>query len=149
MEVQADFRDLLALFNKHQVDYVVVGGYALAYLGAPRYTGDLDILIRPDPANADRVLTALEEFGFGAVGVDPSRLRETRIKSFNLVIHRSGVDLVTSLTGVTWTEADCGAPAWKIRGNTGTFPWTKRVPGKQTGHGRKKDLADLEALGEE
>ena len=51
MEVQQDFRDLLALFNKHKVDYIIVGAYALGFHGAPRYTGDLDVFVKPDPIN--------------------------------------------------------------------------------------------------
>ena len=47
MEAQQDFRDLLALFNAHKVDYLILGAHALAYHGAPRYTGDMDILVRP------------------------------------------------------------------------------------------------------
>jgi len=46
MEAQPDFRELLALFNAHKVKYLVVGGYALAFLGAPRYTGDLDLFVK-------------------------------------------------------------------------------------------------------
>ena len=69
MEVQQDFRDLLALFSAHKVDYLIVGAYALAYHGAPRYTGDMDILVSPNPENAYRILKALEEFGFGCVGL--------------------------------------------------------------------------------
>lgn len=46
MAVQQDFKDLLELFNVYKVEYVIVGGYALALLGAPRYTGDIDILVR-------------------------------------------------------------------------------------------------------
>ena len=46
MEVQPDFRDLLALLNENKVDYMIVGGYALAFHGAPRYTGDIDIFIK-------------------------------------------------------------------------------------------------------
>lgn len=46
MEVQPDFRDLLALLNKHKVEYMIVGGYALAFHGAPRYTGDIDIFVK-------------------------------------------------------------------------------------------------------
>jgi hypothetical protein len=45
MEIQSDCRDLLELFNKNSVEYVIVGGYALAFHGAPRYTGDLDIFV--------------------------------------------------------------------------------------------------------
>lgn len=48
MEIQSDFRDLLELFNKHKVEYLIVGGYALAFHGAPRYTGDLDIFINAE-----------------------------------------------------------------------------------------------------
>jgi hypothetical protein len=69
MEVQQDFKDLLELFNKHKIDYIVVGGYALGFHGAPRYTGDLDIFVRPDPVNARRIMQALNEFGFGSVGL--------------------------------------------------------------------------------
>ncbi|GAG88788.1 unnamed protein product, partial [marine sediment metagenome] len=50
MEVQSDFRDLFALFNAREVDYLIVGAYALAFHGAPRYTGDMDILVNPDAA---------------------------------------------------------------------------------------------------
>jgi len=64
VEVQPDFRDLLALFNAHQVDYIIVGAHALAYHGAPRYTGDMDLLVRPDPDNAQRILQALDQCGF-------------------------------------------------------------------------------------
>ncbi len=56
MEVQPDFRELLRLFNGHGVDYLIVGAHALAYHGAPRYTGDLDILVRRAPENARRIL---------------------------------------------------------------------------------------------
>ena len=63
MEIQPDFKELLELFNKHKVDYVIVGGYALAFHGAPRYTGDMDILVNPDAINADRIMAALEDFG--------------------------------------------------------------------------------------
>jgi hypothetical protein len=69
MEVQPDFRDLLALFNAHGVDYLIVGACALVYHGVPRYTGDLDILVRPDSESAQRILGALDEFGFGSLGL--------------------------------------------------------------------------------
>jgi hypothetical protein len=60
MEVQQDFKELLELFNANRVEYVIVGGYALAFHGAPRYTGDLDILIKPEEENARRVMKALD-----------------------------------------------------------------------------------------
>ncbi len=63
MEVQQDFKELLQLFNAHEVEYVIVGGYALAFHGAPRYTGDIDILVRPEEKNATRQDTVPETRG--------------------------------------------------------------------------------------
>jgi hypothetical protein len=64
MDVQPDFRDLFTLLNENNVEYLIVGGYALAFHGAPRYTGDIDIFVRPHPENAQRILKALAAFGF-------------------------------------------------------------------------------------
>jgi hypothetical protein len=69
VRIQSDFSELLASFNARNVEYVIVGAYALAFHGAPRYTGDLDIFIKPDPENARRVLDALQAFGFGSVAL--------------------------------------------------------------------------------
>jgi hypothetical protein len=52
MEAQPDFRELLALFNAHRVEYMIVGAYALAFHGVPRFTGDLDLFVKADPDNA-------------------------------------------------------------------------------------------------
>jgi hypothetical protein len=69
MEAQKDFRDLFELLSAHKVEYIVVGAYALAFHGVPRYTGDMDIFVRPDSENARRILAALNDFGFGSVGL--------------------------------------------------------------------------------
>lgn len=75
MEVQNDFKELLELFNAHKVEYLIVGGYALAFHGVPRYTGDIDIFVKPDTENALRILKALDEFGFGSVGLKEEDFR--------------------------------------------------------------------------
>ena len=82
METQPDFRELLALFSAHHVEYLIVGGYALAFHGAPRFTGDLDILVHPDAVNAQRILTVLEAFGFASVGL-PRTILSARIRWYN------------------------------------------------------------------
>ena len=64
-----DFKEFVALLTSNRVDYLIVGGYALAAYGHPRYTGDLDFWIGTDPANARRLLAALDQFGFGALGI--------------------------------------------------------------------------------
>jgi len=69
MEVQPDFRDLLQLFNALAVEYVIVGGYALAFQGAPRFTAGLAILVKGNPENPQRILSAFAESGFKSVGL--------------------------------------------------------------------------------
>ena len=64
MEVQPDFRYLLTLFNAHKVEYMIVGGYALAFHGVPRYTGDIDLLVKPDIKNAKRIRIGLQVLCF-------------------------------------------------------------------------------------
>ena len=63
---------MLASFNARRVEFLIVGGYPLAFHGAPRFTRDLEILVRPDAANARRVLAALQDFGFGAPDLTPA-----------------------------------------------------------------------------
>ena len=67
MEVQKDFKEFLVLLNAHDVNFMIVGGYALAYHGAPRYTGDIDVFVKPDIENAQRIIKVLEEFGFSSL----------------------------------------------------------------------------------
>ena len=59
MEVQADFRDLLALLNEHKVEHLIVGGYALAFHGAPQFTCDINVFMRPHPASSRPVAQVL------------------------------------------------------------------------------------------
>ena len=148
MEVQQDFRNLLELFNKHKVDYIIVGAYALGFYGAPRYTGDLDVFVRPEPANARRIMQALHEFGFGSVGLKAADFAEAG-KVVQLGYPPVRIDIITSITGVLWEQARSG----RVQGSFGDlmvhyigraeFITNKRALG------RKKDIADLEAVGED
>jgi hypothetical protein len=107
MEVQQDFRELLALFNKHEVDYLIVGAYALGFHGVPRYTGDLDIFVKPDPVNARSIMQALHEFGFGSVGLTAADF-EVEGKVVQLGFPPVRIDIMTSITGVSWEQARSG-----------------------------------------
>ncbi|MFA5689210.1 MAG: hypothetical protein WC959_08705 [Kiritimatiellales bacterium] len=148
MELQSDFKELLGLLNAHGVEYLIVGGYALAFHGAPRFTGDLDIFIKTSPVNAGKVHAALNEFGFDSVGLKPEDFAAAD-QVIQLGVPPVRIDFVTSIDGVKWEDA-----------------WTGRVPGTYAGvpvqflgrteflqnkkvSGRLKDLADIEALGEE
>ena len=69
--LQPDFKDLLRLLNSNRVEYLVVGGYAVGYFGYPRATGDLDIWVAVNPANARKIVAALDEFGIPQEGLAP------------------------------------------------------------------------------
>jgi hypothetical protein len=148
MEVQPDFRELLELFNAHRVDYLIVGGYALAFHGAPRFTGDLDIFVKPDPENAQRIIAALTDFGFGSSGLTPVDFTHLE-RVVQLGIPPVRLDLITSLTGVTWTEAFAGKKAGLYGDIPTWFIGRQQFITNKRALGRKRDLADLEALGEE
>ena len=148
MELYHDFKELLELFNAQKVEYIIVGGYALAFHGAPRYTGDIDILIRPNAENARRVLSALDEFGFGSVG-----LTEEDFKILDKVVQLGvppvRVDFMTSITGVSTDDVFSRC----VEGKYGDIPVKyigrdEFILNKRS-TGRKKDMSDLEALGEE
>ncbi|HAO20148.1 MAG TPA: hypothetical protein DCQ37_06455 [Desulfobacteraceae bacterium] len=148
MEVQKDFRELSELFNEHKVEYLIVGGYALAFHGVPRYTGDIDIFVKPDTENAIRILKALDEFGFGSLD-----LKEEDFRSPNKVVQLGyppvRIDIITSISGISWDEAYEERDKGKYGDVTVYYIGLKHYILNKRASGRKKDIADLETLGEE
>src|SRR5271166_5088327 len=69
MPLNKDLREFVELLNSNGVEYLVVGAFAVAFHGFPRYTADLDLLVRPTADNADRLVRTLAEFGFGGLGI--------------------------------------------------------------------------------
>lgn len=148
MDAQTDFKELLELFNAHQVEYIIVGAFALAYHGVPRFTGDLDILVKPSSVNAQRILSALVKFGFGSLNLKAEDFEKTD-SVIQLGLPPVRIDIMTSLTGVSWQEADRGKVAG-LYGNIAVhFLGREQIVVNKRATGRKKDYADLEALGEE
>lgn len=144
MRFEKDFRDFVCLLNKHEVEYLMVGAYALGYHGVPRATQDFDLYVRPTPKNAARIARALEDFGF--TGLDQRDLSEPG-KVIMLGRPPMRIDLLMQISGVTWETA------WKnkVRGSYGERPifviGRKELIANKRASGRTKDLADLEALG--
>jgi hypothetical protein len=147
MEVQRDFRELLESFNAHQVEYLIVGGYALAFHGAPRFTGDLDLLVRPTPENARRILGALGAFGFGSLGLTEADFSKAD-RVVQLGVPPVRIDLVTSITGVDWERAAAGGAAGRFGSVDVRYLGREEFIANKRATGRHKDLADIEALGE-
>ena len=105
MEIQKDFREFLALLNVHEIDFIIVGGYALAYHGAPRYTGDIDVFVKPDRRNAHRMIKVLEEFGFSSLDLSTEDFQnEDNVVQLGLPPVR--IDIITSISGVSWEQAE-------------------------------------------
>ena len=147
MEVHPDFRRLLELFNEHEVKYLIVGGYALAFHGAPRCTADLDILVRTDEENAQRILEALDDFGFGSLDLTVGDFQPPD-RVIQLGVAPVRVDLLTSLTGVTWDEAWSGRESTTYGDIAVCFIGREQFVANKRATGRRRDLADLEAIGE-
>ena len=108
MRFESDFEDVIRCLNLHSVEFLLVGAYPLAHHGVPRATTDLDLYIHPTPENAHRVVQALESFGF-------SGLEEGEVTTPGKVIMMGRppmrIDLLTSISGVTWEEAWDGREA--------------------------------------
>lgn len=148
MEIQSDFRELLELFNAHKVEYIIVGGYALAYHGAPRYTGDIDIFVKPTLENAHRILKALDDFGFGSLGLTAEDFNN-QDNVIQLGVPPVRVDIMTSITGVNWKDALSGSVEGKYSDILVKFIGLDEFVLNKRAVGRKKDLSDLEALGKD
>ena len=140
-----DFKELLELLNSHKVEYIIVGAYALALHGNPRFTGDLDIYIKPDTLNASQVLAALKEFGFGSLELEEKDFTEVH-KVIQLGMPPVRIDLLTSLTGLTWDDAVKGELKGELGGVPVLFLGKKEYIKNKKALGRQKDLADAEVL---
>lgn len=145
MEVQKDFVGLCSLLNASGVDFLIVGGYAVAFHGAPRFTGDLDILIRPEPLQVKLMLEALQEFGFPAQSLAPDDLlSEATILQLGRI--PSQIHMMTSITGVTWETAWASRQRGTYGGVEVFFIGRATLLANKRAAGRTKDLADVEAL---
>jgi len=145
MNIQPDFEEFLALLEKHSVDYMIVGGYAVAFHGFPRFTKDMDIFFEPTPDNVRRLREALVEFGFTERDL-PQDAFETKgnLLTFGAVPVR--IDLVNDIDGVTFAEAKPNS----VRGRYGqtevTFIGREDLVRNKRATPRAKDKADVEEL---
>ena len=147
MEIERDFKELLVLLNSHHVEYLLVGAYALAFHGAPRFTGDLDVFVKPDPANSARVMASLRDFGFGSVGLSAQDFEKPN-QVIQLGVPPVRIDLITTISGVSWEDAVAEGVAAELDGVPVRFIGRAHLVANKRASGRKKDIADLEALGE-
>jgi hypothetical protein len=146
MKVHRDFKDFVSLMNANGVEYVIVGAFALSFHGHPRATGDMDVWIRRSPQNASRILKALDEFGFGSLGVTEDDLLEDKVIQLGQPPVR--IDLMTELDGLIPDEVWAGRIAGRFGDMSVFYLGREAFVRNKRSLGRHKDLADLEALGE-
>lgn len=145
MEVARDFEEFFASCNRHNVQYLIVGGYALALHARPRFTGDMDVFVASTETNARRVLQALAEFGFE---LSPLTWRDLAVpgKVVQLGYPPLRIDIITTIDGVSFVDA------WSRRfeshyGNQPVHFISKDdLIANKRASGRKQDLLDLDSL---
>jgi hypothetical protein len=146
-DLNPDFRDLLRTLADAEVEFVVVGAYALSFHGAPRASGDIDVFVRPSPANAARVWRALLAFGapVSAAGVSPADFEKPDLV-YQIGLPPRRVDLLTSISGVSFDEAWASREAAVVEGRTIHFIGRDMLVRNKLAAGRPQDLADAARL---
>jgi len=145
MAVNPDFRDLFASLNGAGAEYLVIGAYALAVHGAPRFTKDLDLWVRPTEENAKRVWSALETFGAPLGNLSLQDLHTPGLV-FQMGIAPNRIDLLTAPDGVEFQSAwDHRVPSRYGDQAIAILGKADLILNKQA-TGRIQDLADIEAL---
>ncbi len=145
MNIQPDFEELLRLLEEHGIEYMIVGGYAVAYHGYPRFTKDIDLFFRLTGENALRLRQALVKFGFREKDL-PLEAFTTAGNVLTFGIAPTRVDLINEIDGVTFDEARPNA----VRGRYGnvdvTFIGRAELVKNKKATPRMKDKGDVEEL---
>jgi len=142
---EQDFEELLRLFNKYRVRYCIVGAYAVAFHARPRYTKDIDFLVKPSIENGRKIVIALEDFGFNALKLTSKDFTKSK-RFIQLGYEPVRIDLITSISGCSFEQI------WKhrVRGRYGReqawFIGLRELIRNKRLSGRPQDKADIEIL---
>ncbi len=146
MVLTQDFKEFVQSLNDNDVRYLIVGGYAVAFHGHPRYTKDLNIWIWLDPQNAENIIKALEQFGFSSLGLTSDDFLEPGT-IIQLGYPPNRIDLMTGLVGVDFESCYPVRVEEVIDGVVLPFIDRDNLKKNKKASGRHQDLADLENLG--
>ena len=140
-----DFKEFIQLLNDNQVNYLVIGGYAVAVHGHPRYTKDIDIWIEISEENSQKIITALTEFGFGSLGLTAQDFQEPH-QIIQLGYPPNRIDLITSPDGIDFQTCYMSKIEVILDDITVKFIDLDNLKKNKLASGRFQDLADLENL---
>lgn len=143
IELPPDFLEFLRLLNANRVEYLLVGGFAVAFHGYPRATADIDVWVAQRKENARRIATAVQDFGFPTVDEDlfcePGRLVRMGVAPMR-------IEILTSIDGVDFDQCAMRATTVEIEGEAIPVIGLDDLKVNKRASGRSKDLADLENL---
>jgi len=145
MPLSKDLREFVGLLNANKVEYLIVGAFAVAYYGVPRYTADLDLLLRPSPDNAERMLQVLSQFGFGNLGITSKDFEESD-RVIQLGVSPNRIDLLTSISGVSFEDAWSTREVGDLDGISVPFIGRAALIRNKEHTGRARDLGDIYEL---
>lgn len=140
-----DFADFFKLLNKFEVRYLVVGSWAVAFHGQPRYTKDIDILIARSPENAKKIFLALQEFGFGNVGISEDDLLKPNYV-IQLGFEPNRIDILTNIDAIEFEKAELNKQSVVIENITLPILAVEDLILAKQASARAQDLADIEKL---
>jgi len=139
-----DFREFAEVLNARGAEHLVGGGYALAVHGHPRYTGDIDVWLRPEAGNIARVLDAFQAFGFRSPGLKAEDFGIDTVIQLGQPPRR--IDLLTSIDGVSFADCYARGEVVRVDGVPLNVIGLADCKANKRASGRHKDLADLESL---
>ena len=144
-QLHPEWKDFLELLGSEKVDFVIVGGLAVAFHGRPRFTGDIDVFVRADKSNAERIMKVVERFGFGSVGLKSD---DFAAEGFTIQFGREPrrIDILTSITGVAFEAAYASKEIGTIDGLKVPFISRELLIKNKKETARHKDLGDVDTL---
>jgi len=145
MMLNSDYRDILSLFIEEKVEFMLIGAYALAAHGVPRATGDIDLFIKPDRFNSEKVYKALVRFGAPLSDVSPDDFQDENIILQIGVVPRR-IDILTSIDGLTFEEASENVLLSDVEGLIIPVISAECFIKNKEAAGRDKDLLDVKIL---
>ena len=145
MNLAPDFEEFIASLTAHGVEFLIVGAYALALHGAPRFTGDLDVFVRPTAENAGRLLASVRSFGFPVEDLRPEDLAGGD-RMLQMGVEPVQIHVMSAISGVTWEEAWQDRAVGPLGHQQVAFLGRETFVRNKRSAARPKDLADIDAL---
>ena len=140
-----DFSEFIASLNNRGVEYLVIGGYAVAFHGHPRYTKDIDLWVGNDRTNVERLLLAITDFGMGSLGLTADDfMKDGQMVQLGYPPNR--IDLIVGIKGLDFATAYVRRETTILDGLPVNFAAKADLIAAKRIAGRHQDLADIENL---